>query len=156
MKIIAHRGLLNGPDKSLENRLDTIEKALKLGFDVEIDVWYKDGWHLGHDAPQYPISFDYLRNNRFWIHTKNISAMEQLSVNTRLTDTFNFFWHQEDDITLTSQRFIWTSPGKHLTPYSICVMPEKYMNIQDTWQLNCYGICTDYSWEINKILNGEK
>ena len=32
MKIISHRGNLNGPNKNLENRLDTIEKAIQLGF----------------------------------------------------------------------------------------------------------------------------
>ena len=39
MKIISHRGNLNGPNKNLENRLDTIEKAIQLGFDVEVDIW---------------------------------------------------------------------------------------------------------------------
>jgi hypothetical protein len=156
MRIIAHRGLVNGPDKKLENRPDTIEKALNLGFDVEIDVWYTDGWYLGHDAPQYPIQFDYLRNDRFWIHTKNIPAMEQLLRNTTPYDTPNFFWHQEDDITLTSHRFIWAYPGKDLTSYSICVMPEQYMNLQHTFLLSCYGICTDFATAVNKICNGEK
>jgi hypothetical protein len=156
MRIIAHRGLVNGPNKKLENRPDTIEKALNLGFDVEIDVWYKDGWYLGHDDPQYPIEFDYLKNNRFWTHTKNIPAMEQFLRNTTPSDTLNFFWHQEDDITLTSQRFIWAYPGKDLTPYSICVMPEQYMNLQHTFLLSCFGICTDFATVVNKICNGEK
>ena len=38
MKIIAHRGLLNGKDEKLENRPDTFKKALEAGFDVEVDV----------------------------------------------------------------------------------------------------------------------
>ena len=38
MKIIAHRGLLVGPDPKAENQLDTIDEALSYGFDVEVDV----------------------------------------------------------------------------------------------------------------------
>ena len=35
MKIISHRGNLNGPNEELENRLDTVEKAIESGFDVQ-------------------------------------------------------------------------------------------------------------------------
>ena len=53
MKIIAHRGNLSGPTQT-ENHPDQIKKALDLGFDVEIDVWYKENKvFLGHDFPQY-------------------------------------------------------------------------------------------------------
>ena len=38
MKLIAHRGLFNGPNKELENNPDQIEKAWNLGFDCEIDL----------------------------------------------------------------------------------------------------------------------
>ena len=48
------------------------------------------------------------------------------------------FWHQEDDVTLTSRGFFWTYPGKELTKKSIAVLPQK---IDKT--LDCYGVCTD-------------
>ena len=52
MKIIAHRGLVNGPDKNKENTLPTIMSALGLGFDVEVDVWLQNNQlKLGHDKP---------------------------------------------------------------------------------------------------------
>ena len=41
MRIIAHRGLMDGPDKYLENKQVQIVKALEKGFDVEIDVTLK-------------------------------------------------------------------------------------------------------------------
>jgi hypothetical protein len=157
MKIIAHRGLIDGSrNTTLENHPDTIKKALDMGFDVEIDVWYKNGWFLGHDEPQYSIDFEYLNNPKFWIHAKNIPAMEQLLYNTREHDPHNFFWHQNDDITLTSKRYIWAYPGQDLTPISVCVMPEQYMNLQHVFLLSCYGICTDFAIVVDKICNGEK
>ena len=50
------------------------------------------------------------------------------------------FWHQEDDVTLTSRGFLWTYPGKYLTPHSICVMPER-ANYET---IDCAGVCTDF------------
>jgi hypothetical protein len=43
MKLIAHRGLFNGPDVNLENRPQQIETALSRGFDCEVDLWIVDG-----------------------------------------------------------------------------------------------------------------
>ncbi len=40
IKIIAHRANLNGPDHETENTPASINKAIKLGFDVEVDIWY--------------------------------------------------------------------------------------------------------------------
>ena len=42
MKVISHRGNLNGPNKQTENTIESIKTAINLGFDVEIDVWYID------------------------------------------------------------------------------------------------------------------
>ena len=54
MIYIAHRGLFNGPDKEKENSPAQINQALFKGYDVEVDVWFKDGkWFLGHDEPTY-------------------------------------------------------------------------------------------------------
>lgn len=51
MKIISHRGNLNGPNKQTENTIESIKLAINLGFDVEIDVWYIDNiLYLGHDS----------------------------------------------------------------------------------------------------------
>ena len=61
MKLIAHRGLFNGPNKELENNPDQIEKAWNLGFDCEIDLLIiKKQLFLGHDNPQYKINHSFL------------------------------------------------------------------------------------------------
>ena len=58
MKLIAHRGNVTGPNPLRENSLEYIDDAIKLGYDVEIDVRHIE-WeqqlYLGHDECQYPV-----------------------------------------------------------------------------------------------------
>ena len=62
MKLIAHRGLTDGPNAELENNPEQIHKSLSAGYDCEIDLWYVNGeLYLGHDEPQYAINRDFLR-----------------------------------------------------------------------------------------------
>jgi hypothetical protein len=147
MKLIAHRGNIDGPNSSYENSIEYIDNALKTNYDVEIDIWLKgDEFYLGHDHPQYQVSMDWLigRKNNLWIHCKNIESLNFFS-NSLIN--FNYFWHQKDDFTLTSQNYIWTYPGKLHTLKSIIVMPEwdiKLESFSNLHQLKCYGICSDY------------
>lgn len=151
MKLIAHRGNIDGPNSDTENSPDQIEKCISKGYDVEIDVWYlpqSQKFYLGHDRPDYEVSWFWLakHNISLWIHCKNLDALE------RFTDTsgYNYFWHETDRYTLTSKKYIWTFPGRPYSSKSVIVMPE--WNECD-WDLlrvtNCYGICTDY---VEKLL----
>ena len=57
MRIIAHRGLTDGPDNLTENTVPQIESALHQGFDCEIDLWrLNDRLYLGHDKPREEVS----------------------------------------------------------------------------------------------------
>jgi hypothetical protein len=141
MILISHRGNINGKFESWENEPTYIDLAIKKGFEVEIDIWYKDDilW-LGHDNPQYDIDFRWIRDriSKLWIHCKNIDAIIYLK---ECRYPINYFWHQEDDITITSLGYFWTYPGKQLTSNSIAVMPE----IKEFENINiAYGICSDY------------
>ena len=127
MIYIAHRGNVNTKIESLENQPEYIDEALRLGYDVEIDVWYKDReWWLGHDEPQYPIEFEWInkRSHKLWVHCKNIEAVEYLNENEVGCKDINWFWHEEDTLTLTSFAYIWAYPGKQPIKRSIAVMPE--------------------------------
>lgn len=143
MKLISHRGNINGPNKQYENNPDYVKIALLSGYDVEVDIWVIDGkLYLGHDEPQYEIhlsEFWVQSKNRIWWHCKNIEALEYCKNmgNSRMS---NFFWHQEDDYTLTSNGYIWTYPGKQLTKYSIAVMPELHNDDVS----KSFGVCSDY------------
>ena len=59
MKIISHRGNLDGPIFEKENHPDYILNAIDAGFDVEIDLWkIETKLFLGHDEPKYLIDVD--------------------------------------------------------------------------------------------------
>ncbi len=142
MIYIAHRGNINGKIEEDENKPEYIDTAIQLGFDVEIDVWYIDGkWWLGHDGPQYEIDFDWMdnRSHKLWVHCKNKQAVEYLIENDYEAANINWFWHEEDTMTLTSFNYVWAYPGKQPIKKSIAVMPE--INNDDVSK--CIGICSD-------------
>ena len=154
MRIISHRGNLEGPDLLKENSPDQIKKVLDLGFDVEVDVWsIEKEWLLGHDKPVYNFyNFFEEEAKRIWMHCKNLEALYSLSYIG--VDEYNYFWHQNDDFTLTNRELIWTYPGKELSQVSILVLPEQnnieYKDIKDK---NIYGVCTDYPLKWRKDYN---
>lgn len=138
MRYISHRGNLTGKNEKAENSPHRIEYALSQGYDCEIDVYYDNGWFLGHDEGQYEIDFNFLKQQGLWIHAKNLNALVRL-----YESGTNYFWHQEDDFTLTSWGYIWAYPGKPLTSKSILVKPETHMEISEIDSINVYGICSD-------------
>jgi hypothetical protein len=147
MKIIAHRANLYGPNPKTENNPETIIKVLSMGFDCEIDVWYiNNNWWLGHDLPEWLIDFNFLLNPGLWVHCKNLEAVNYFSTNNT---PIEYFWHQNDDVTLTSSNFLWTFPGKKLYGNrSIAVLPEIVLEDYSKDELKKqYGICTDYPLE---------
>lgn len=140
MKLIAHRGNINGKFESYENEPMYIDSAIKKGYDVEIDVRYIDGQlYLGHDEAQYGVNLRWFvdRIEKIWIHCKNVEAVIFFS---NMDYEFNYFWHEEDTITLTSKKVIWVYPGKQPIENSIAVMPEIFND--DVSQ--CVGVCSDY------------
>jgi hypothetical protein len=139
MIYISHRGNLLGDGD--ENSPDQIDEAIKKGFDVEIDVRAMDGklW-LGHDEPthQVPMSFFFDRQDKLWCHAKDIEACAIL-----LESGLHTFFHNVDDVTLTSKGFMWTFPQKTLTPFSIMVHPEQDYDDQ-LKRIKPAGICSDF------------
>ena len=120
MILISHRGNIDGKNEVWENHPKYITEALEAGYDVEIDVWYiSDNYFLGHDSPEYPTDKYFLQKDGLWCHAKNVDALEMM-----LKENIHCFWHQDDDVTLTSKGYMWTYPGKQLTEKSICVKPE--------------------------------
>jgi hypothetical protein len=148
MKIIAHRGNINGPCLD-ENSPEQIEKAIEFGFDVEVDLWViNNKLMLGHDEPTYDINEKWILTHckTAWFHCKNLESAKQCL--NFLDDGIKFFWHQEDDFTLTSNGYFWTYPGKSLCFNSIAVMPETTGDIPK----DIYAICTDYPIKYNILI----
>tara|TARA_Y100000034_G_scaffold133668_1_gene199805 strand:- start:2365 stop:2787 length:423 start_codon:yes stop_codon:yes gene_type:complete len=133
--LISHRGNINGSNPEMENKPEYIQEALDLGYDVESDVWFIDGnFFLGHDEPQYKVNEKFLQEVGVWCHAKNIDALNQMIENGKI----HCFFHQEDDVTLTSRGYLWTYPGKELTSNSIAVLPDKKPDVEVA------GICSDF------------
>jgi hypothetical protein len=141
MIYIAHRGLFDGPNSNLENSPVQIISAIERGFECEVDLHYVDNkLFLGHDEPQYEVDESWLSDKPLWIHAKNNDALEWLNIRN-----FNYFWHENDNHTLTSNGTIWTHPNAKVTTMSIMVMPEYFdKTLSHAFTANCKGICSDY------------
>jgi len=138
MLIISHRANLNGPNKELENNPQQIIEVIK-EYDVEIDLWrINNELFLGHDNPQYKINHNFLNlnKNKLWIHAKNLDCISYL-FNTDL----NWFWHENDKVTLTSKKNIWCYPGTYIeNSITVIFNDSKKCDIPNY----CLGNCTDY------------
>lgn len=134
MIYISHRGNIYGEAPIFENHPDHIKLSLKLGYEVEVDVWYnEEQFWLGHNEPLYKVEPEFLENENLWIHAKNHMALMLC-----LKYGFHVFWHQEDDCTITSKGYVWAYPGKDIEG-SIAVMPE----INNDSMHNRVGMCSD-------------
>lgn len=145
LRFIAHRGNVFGANPALENQPEYIDKALKMGFDVEVDAWFMPEtgkWWLGHDEPQYETYYEYLLTDGMWVHCKNGAALQVLSQDDRA----HCFFHDRDDYTITSRGVMWAYPDQPmLGPRSIAVMysqPEALLDQQ------IGGVCQDNVGEL--------
>ena len=149
MKLIAHRGNINGPHPAFENSPEYIQEALDKGFDVEVDLRIVDGkLYLGHDNPDYLIDEMFLiqRYDKLWIHAKNKAAVRWLF----FKQIYNWFWHQTDYYTMTSKGWLWAYPG-HEVVEGVCVMPEDSPKKDRLVFENYMHVCSDYVADLSKI-----
>lgn len=138
MILISHRGNIDGPNEVRENSPYYIMEAIAMGFDVEIDVWFKDNtWYLGHDYPTYKVEINWLleRESKLWVHCKNLESLLEIK-----KYCLHYFWHENDEFTLTSKNYIWAFPRKNPIKKSIVLLPE--INQNDV--SGCKGVCSDY------------
>lgn len=145
MKIISHRGNLEGSNFVKENTKKYIDIALDKSFDVEIDLWkVNNEFFLGHDKPLYKVSFDWLaeRKNKLWIHTKNFSAFESLLETKK---GFIFFYYASEPLVLVSNGKIWThTPKKIMNPKNYIVPLLSKIELENTNFMNWHAVCTDF------------
>lgn len=159
MKIISHRGNLEGPDPSTENTLSQIYKCLDKGFDVEVDVWVLENQIcLSHDDPTYhekkeivELKDFYELSDHLWIHCKNREALEFFC-----KKSFHYFWHERDCYTLTNRGIGIVLVGQFPYSKSVIVLPEMISLYSSPYGhdyiKSSYGICTDYPLKYYKEL----
>jgi hypothetical protein len=145
MLLISHRGNISGPQPDFENNPRFILDAMNKGYDVEVDLRFKEGeLYLGHDFAEHRINYDFLELNshKLWVHCKDALSLS-FCMNFQ---KINFFWHQEDDYTLTSKNIVWAYPGQlPVSEYTIMVMPEVVSwSVQEVYDMQPYGVCSDY------------
>ncbi len=147
-RLIAHRALINGPNSQLENHPTQVQQCLHAGYDVEIDLRFQNQqWWLGHDQADYTVNTDFLCQPGLWIHAKDHSAAFELSQLWQIHPQLNFFWHEDDQRTMTSQGIWWSLAHHPMSIHSVAVMPEWHLGEDKmaqcaSWQ--CAGICSDY------------
>ncbi len=142
MYLISHRGNLDGSNPEKENDPEYLNIAIQKGFAVEVDVRFENNkFFLGHDFNQYEIKENFLLNKNVWCHAKTYDALFALD-----KIKAHYFWHQNDDYTITSSGYLWTYPGKKLLKKSICVLPEN-ANYE---KIDCMGICSDFIQKFKK------
>jgi len=160
MILISHRGNVNGPNPEQENTPVAIDSVLERNLFCEVDVWRIDGkFYLSHDPPdkkKHNIHFSFFeqRAKNLIIHCKNIYALQYF--HEAISDGFHYFWHQDDEYTLTSWNWIWAYPGKTV-PYfsemiSVAVMPESTLYEMNENQFkNFAAVCTDYVNQYDQV-----
>lgn len=146
-RIICHRGNFQKKIVAEENKPELIDQLNKEGFDVEIDVWWKDGelW-LGHDEPQYKITLDWLCGSPLRIiHCKDGLTFEYLlKKNGALGLGLNLFYHTNEHYALTTRGQVIVLPGQDLLDGSIQMMPEMSSRVYSKEQKNkVFAVCSD-------------
>jgi hypothetical protein len=138
--VIRHRNRYSGPSED-DNNPYYINSAILEGYHVEIDLHYKNGQlYLGHDYGKYKIDLDFLvsRKKNLWIHAKTPQTLEYL---THTCSSLNYFYHNNDDYALTSQKFIWCHPRVKYIPKNGIKLD---FSIKPDYNISCAGICVDY------------
>lgn len=145
MKLIAHRGNINGKNPERENTESYIVNAINASYYVEIDLWVvNNNLYLGHDDPVNKISMDFLREHasHLFIHCRDLKTLEFLS-NHEDASKFRYFYHTVEPAVMTNHgEIIMHSHANMCIKNSIYMLPE-ILGIEDVYLKNCSGICSD-------------
>jgi hypothetical protein len=117
--IISHLGNIDGRQEENENTLPYIQKALKEGWHVCIDVLFRNGsFMLPHDKGYHVIPPALLSKQRVWCRAYDGDTIDALcNVNAHC-------FLMSPDLSLTSAQFIWTMPPHALAARAIAAFPE--------------------------------
>lgn len=140
---IAHRALVNGPDKRLENDIATIVHRCSNGLYSEIDIWYVNSkWYIGHDSPEEEIALEYLISPYLFIHAKNVDAFHELQIISNSHGlNLRIFYHTEEHYALTTRGETIIYPGLPEKDGWLYMMPERTkLTLQSSGM-----ICSDYA-----------
>jgi len=153
--IISHRGYTDGCNKELENNPDHLESCSEKypWMFFEIDVWkIGNNFYLGHDEPIYKVYLDFICNKKFYLHAKNLNAFEFLYQKKNSNLFRDMFYHDRDDVTITSLGRIWCNKKIWIKNSLLNQVSEETINLYD---FNYIGICTDFPLKIKRYMDSE-
>ena len=144
VKFISHRGNVRKINPDRENTKKYIDEAIKLGYDVEIDIRTKaDALYLGHDSTDEPVGIKWLaeRKDKLWLHIKDYDSLITFCDSN---DNFKYFCHQSDDFTLVSNGLIWCHKVDNKMTDN-CIIPLLSLEeVHEYNQYTFYGVCSDF------------
>lgn len=156
MIIIAHRANLYGPaqDKTQENLPRNIYIAVKKGLHVEVDIQANDKGEIyfGHDECQESVADVFTKDDYqqkiFW-HAKDSAALMWA-----LNKNLHCFFHNKDNMSLTSRDMIWTAHHHIQGDRVIVATNEDFITAKQLLKLDkIYGICTDHTYQLEDSKN---
>lgn len=114
--LIAHRGNVFGPRPEMENRPEHLQRALDMGFSIEVDIRLGTDGQLwaGHDAPLWPINPTFGSPERVYWHCKNTDTF--LSFRSCCPPRSNYFLQENDGLAVTSQDEFWLHSSQSERP----------------------------------------
>jgi len=145
MILISHRGNINGVE-GRENHPDYIDRAIKRGFDVEVDIRQNGelGFWLGHDKTEYQVDTMWImtRQKNLWIHAKDFGSLEIL-----MKLGLKVFYHEKELHTMIANtQVIWSHNIEEASKNSIIPLLklDRMLGWRDIVDTEVYGICSDY------------
>jgi hypothetical protein len=142
MILISHRGNIKNSEPENENNPEYIQKALDQDYQVMIDLRIKDNkLYLGENEPTYLLDLNWFEkyHKRLWLRCRDIEVIEKLHELDSRGLYLNYFWHENDTLTITSKGNFWINSGKQPIKGGIAYLPE--INDEDISQ--SLGICSD-------------
>lgn len=119
--VISLRGNISGRDEAHENHPQFVQKALKAGWHVCVDVFFQHGTFFLPHAPingrtYSPMQPAFFSNQRIWSRALEPTALDALcNINAHC-----FMFNVEP--TLTSAQFIWTPYPHGLTDRAVAYL----------------------------------
>jgi len=148
MRLISHRGNIYGKQIDKENKISHIDYARGIGYDVEIDVreCLNGRLFLGHDYADESLPLRYLADPHIWVHLKDSKSIDIIKkLEKRIVIDANYFIHERDPYTLTSDGHVWVYPGDEIVENCILVITKNHdYDLSDN---RIFGICSDYVGE---------
>lgn len=178
VKIISHRGYLEGKDELRENEPTAIIDCINKGFDVEIDLNLINCYFpnerfasdfelaLGHDKLKCLIKEEFLTQfgNCLFVHAKSIESFSWLIL-SQANGNLKYFYHTEEDLVKVLDahnfnKYLWSHKPQIYNNYpdkeGMIIVTRDCFDSKDKMTYDEIkdfgGICTDFPLYYKKLI----